>query len=74
MIKEAKKLLSSVLAIESDAIQDEATSESVSGWDSLALMQLMVSLEELYGIRVSIRDVESLKSVLGIAELIQKSK
>lgn len=74
MIKEAKKLLSNVLAIESDAIQDEATSESVPGWDSLALMQLMVSLEELYGIRVSIRDVESLKSVLGIAELIQKSK
>ncbi len=74
MIKEAKNLLSSVLAIESDAIQDEATNESVPGWDSLALMQLMVSLEELYGIRVSIRDVESLKSVLGIAELIQKSK
>ena len=74
MIKEAKNLLSSVLAIESDAIQDEATNESVSGWDSLALMQLMVSLEESYGIRVSIRDVESLKSVLGIAELIQKSK
>ena len=74
MIKEAKNLLSSVLAIEFDAIQDEATSENVSGWDSLAIMQLMVSLEELYGVRVSIRDVESLKSVLGIAELIQKSK
>lgn len=74
MIKEAKNLLSSVLAIESDAIQDEATSENLSGWDSLAIMQLMVSLEELYGIRVSIRDVESLKSVSGIAELIQKSK
>ena len=74
MIKEAKNLLSSVLAIESDAIQDEATSENLSGWDSLAIMQLMVSLEELYGIRLSIRDVESLKSVSGIAELIQKSK
>jgi acyl carrier protein len=74
VIKEAKNLLSSVLAIESDAIQDEATSENLSGWDSLAIMQLMVSLEELYGIRVSIRDVESLKSVSGIAELIQKSK
>ena len=74
MIEEAKNLLASVLAIESGAIQDEATSEGVPGWDSLALMQLMVSLEESYGIRVSIRDVESLKSVLGIAELIQKSK
>lgn len=74
MISEAKDLLSSALGIECGAIEDEATSENTPGWDSLAIMQLMVSLEELYEIKISIRDVESLKSVSGIAELIQKSK
>ncbi len=68
----AKNLVSAVLNIPQGEIRDEASAENTGGWDSLAVMQLLVSLEEEYEIRISIKEIDSLKSVYGISRLIAK--
>ena len=72
MMDKAKNLVSAGLNIPQWEIRDEASAENMGGWDSLAVMQLLVSLEEEYGIRISIKEIDSLKSVYGISRLIEK--
>ena len=72
MIDKAKDLVSAVLNIPLEEIRDEASAENTGSWDSLAVMQLLVTLEEEYEIQISINEIDSLKSVTGISRLIAK--
>lgn len=48
------------------------TAEDVPGWDSLANVELMVEIEEEFGIRFRTGEVADLASVGDLAELIAR--
>lgn len=45
-----KKILSQLFAISPDSIDDNTSSDSVMKWDSLGHMNLLVALEEEFGV------------------------
>ena len=71
MADKAKDLLSKILNVPMDEISDDSSAENTRGWDSLVIMQLLVTLEEGFDIRISIKDVDFLKSISGINHLIE---
>lgn len=47
-----KKVMASVLEVDESAIGDDASMDSVEGWDSLKQMNLVLALEESFGVTI----------------------
>lgn len=52
----------------------EMTATDVEGWDSIVQINLLVAVEEEYGIRIKSRQVDELKVVGDLVALIASSR
>lgn len=51
-------------------LSDEMTSNDVDAWDSLTHMLMITSVEEQFGIRFKLKDLNSIKNVGDIVRII----
>jgi acyl carrier protein len=57
----------------SDMVLTPALSaKDVSGWDSFKQIEIMVSVEERFGIKLNTREIDALKSVGDLADVIAR--
>lgn len=64
-----------VLDDESIVLTDSTTADDVEGWDSLTHVNLLVAVEKGFGIRMSTREVKSMRNVGDFVDIItQKLK
>ncbi len=50
----------------------ELSAKDVEGWDSFKQIEIMVSVEERFNIKLSTREIDSLKNVGDLADVIAK--
>jgi acyl carrier protein len=50
----------------------ELSAKDVPGWDSFKQIEIMVSIEERFGIKLNTREIDALKNVGDLAEVIAK--
>jgi acyl carrier protein len=63
-----------VLDDDSIVLNDSTTADDVDGWDSLTHVNILVAVEKGFGIRMSTREVKSMRNVGDFIDLIaQKS-
>ena len=53
-------------------ITREASAKTVEGWDSLAHVTLVVAVEDEFGVRFALGELEDLKNVGDLTDLIAK--
>lgn len=53
-------------------INEETTADDVEGWDSLTHVNLLVAVEKGFGIRMSTREVKSMRNVGDFLNLISQ--
>jgi len=53
------------------AIDRESNAQTVEGWDSLAHINLVSAIEQEFGIRFALGELETLKNVGEMVDLIQ---
>jgi len=51
-------------------VTEETTASDVEDWDSLEQINILVAIEKQFGIKFSVSDVEDLKNVGGMIDLI----
>lgn len=51
-------------------VADETTADDIEDWDSLEHINLIVAIEERFGIKFSMKDVTSLKNVGEMVDVI----
>ena len=66
-----KKLLSNIFEIKEDKITDEFSMKTVEGWDSLKHMELIVSVEEEFSVRLTADEIVSMIDYRGIKEVLK---
>lgn len=59
------------LADDSIDLKPETTADDVDGWDSSTHINILLAVEERFGIRMTSREIEKLKSVGSLADLIE---
>lgn len=64
------KVVSDVLGLPPEAIADQSSPETVESWDSLKHMNLVLALEEEFGVRFSDESIVSMLSVRSIIETV----
>jgi acyl carrier protein len=65
-----KRIVASVLRLDPAVIADDARSEDVAGWDSLAQIEIMLALERELGVRIPAEAMLELTSLPAIAEFV----
>lgn len=74
MTTELRKLIGSILSeVLNTALppHDNPKREELANWDSLKHMELILRLEEQFGVRFSIREVAEIQSLDDIAKIIE---
>lgn len=72
IIKNLNPIFCDILDLSSLVLGPESNASNVEGWDSLAHINLVMSIEKHYGIRFALGELQGLKNVGEMAELIQK--
>ena len=57
------QVMSTILHVEAGAIGDEASMETIPQWDSLKHMEMIVALEQEFGIELDDREVVEIVSL-----------
>ena len=70
LIQELQPIFADVLDRPDLVVTNESSPLNVDGWDSLAHINLLVAIEKRYKIRFSLDELEDLKNVGDIANLI----
>jgi len=64
------EIFEDVLDLDDLALSDATTADDIEEWDSLSHIRLVVSVERHYGIKFSNADIENMKSVGDLVDLI----
>ena len=70
--EKVKELLVEKLGVDESKVQPESDLIKDLGADSLDLVEMLMTLEEDYGITISQEDTENIKTVQDIVEVINK--
>lgn len=65
-------LVAEIFELEEGAVKDDLTPETVDLWDSLSQLRLVTTLEEEFGIRLSMDEIESIQSIGGLREIVRR--
>ncbi|MCG7204953.1 acyl carrier protein [Streptomyces arenae] len=65
-----KDVMGQVLDVDAADLQDDSGPNQVAGWTSLKHLELVVSLEEVYGVQLSQQDIKAMRSVAAVREIL----
>ena len=74
MFEKVSKMLAEQLGIDASTIKPEQEVVKDLGADSLDVVELMMALEDEYGITLPESDVENVKTVQDIVDMMEKLK
>lgn len=62
-----------VLGVSPEVLSEESSPDTISSWDSLGHLNLVIALEEEFGIRLSSDNVLAMRSVSSIRRILHQS-
>lgn len=68
------EIFEEILDIENGKINLDSTPQDIEEWDSVATINIIVAIEDEFGIKFKLKDVQEAKSVKDFLELIKTSK
>ena len=74
IFEKLKELVVDQLGVEEDEVTMEASMQDDLGADSLDLVDLVMSVEEEFGVKVADEDLENIKAVGDIVDYIEENK
>ena len=74
MIEKIKQVLAEQLGIDASTIKDDANILEDLGADSLDIIEMLMTLEDEYGITIPVDKINQVKTVSEIAELIEECR
>jgi len=72
-LNQVKEAIAETLNVPSSSITSESSADSIDAWDSLAQVNLMITIEQTFDIMLDVEDFMNLNSVASITEFIDKN-
>jgi acyl carrier protein len=72
IFEEVATLMRDIFARDDIVVAPSTTAADVAGWDSIKQIEIVVAVEEKYGIRMKAREVDSMRSVGDLVALIDQ--
>ena len=71
VMERVKRVLADVLMLDEGQLQPDSSPDTITAWDSVQHLTLVIALEQEFGVRFAPEEIEEALSVQAIADLIQ---
>lgn len=73
-LKRVEAIVADVLMLPSLQLDESTTARDVSGWDSLTHVQIIIAVEQAFGIRMTATEVSQLENAGSLVDVIMHRK
>lgn len=70
MTEKLNRIVAEVLDLEDSEIIDDLSPETAELWDSLNHLRMMTAIEQEFGIKFSMEEIESVKNIARLREIV----
>ena len=71
ILDQVRTMASDLFAVPAERISAASTPETIESWDSIQHLNLVLALEERFGVQLSPEEIEQMKSIGQVAELVE---
>jgi acyl carrier protein len=72
IFEQVRSVASDIFGIPADGITAESSPETVENWDSMQHLNLVLAIEEKFGVQLDPEDIEKMKNIGAVAALVEK--
>jgi acyl carrier protein len=70
--EQVRNVASDIFGIPADKITAESSPETIATWDSMQHLNLVLAIEEKFGVQLDPEDIEQMKNIGAVATLVEK--
>ena len=70
--EQVRNVTSDIFGIPADKITAESSPETIENWDSTHHLNLVLAIEEKFGVQLDPEDIEQMKNIGAVAGLVEK--
>ena len=71
-LEQVRNVASDIFGIPADKIAAESSPETIENWDSMQHLNLVLAIEEKFGVQLEPEDIEQMKNIGAVAALVEK--
>jgi acyl carrier protein len=71
-LEQVRNVASDIFGIPADRITAESSPETIKNWDSMQHLNLVLAIEEKFGVQLDPEDIEAMKNIGAVAALVEK--
>jgi acyl carrier protein len=70
--EQVRNIASDIFGIQAEKITAESSPETIENWDSMQHLNLVLAIEEKFGVQLDPEDIEQMKNIGAVAALVEK--
>jgi acyl carrier protein len=70
--EQVRSVASDIFGIPAERITAESSPETIENWDSMQHLNLVLAIEEKFGVQLDPEDIEKMKNIGAVAALVEK--
>lgn len=71
-LEQVRNVASDIFGIPANKISAESSPETIENWDSMQHLNLVLAVEEKFGVQLEPEDIEQMKNIGAVAALVEK--
>ena len=70
--EQVRNIASDIFGVPASKITADSSPETIENWDSMQHLNLVLAVEEKFGVQLEPEDIEKMKNIGAVAELVEK--
>jgi acyl carrier protein len=70
--EQVRSIASDIFSVTPDKITPESSPETIETWDSIQHLNLVLAIEEKFGVQLEPEDIEGMKNIGAVSALVEK--
>ena len=70
--EQVRSVASDIFGVPAEKITAESSPETIENWDSMQHLNLVLALEEKFGVQLEPEDIEQMKNIDAVAKVVEK--
>jgi acyl carrier protein len=71
-LQQVRSIASDIFGVPADKITAESSPETIENWDSMQHLNLVLAIEEKFGVQLEPEDIEGMKNIGAVAALVER--
>jgi acyl carrier protein len=71
-LQQVRSIASDIFSVPADKITAESSPETIENWDSMQHLNLVLAIEEKFGVQLEPENIEQMKNIGAVAALVEK--